>query len=80
MVKVSKIMKLSFFEAQYSIEYHEGKTNPFRLYKHGWKTEYYEDGQRWKKTKIMVDKYANLDSAMLRMMAEREYKIEAYKD
>ena len=80
MAKVSKIMKLSFFEAQYTIEYHEGKVNPFRLYKHGWKTEFYEDGKRWKKTKNMIDKYANLDSAIRRMMEEPEYKFEAYKD
>ena len=80
MAKVSKIMKLTFFEAQYSIEYHYGKVNPFRVYEHGTKPEYYEDGVRYKKTKIMVDKYANLDSAMLCIMGQHNYRYVAFKD
>ena len=80
MAKVSKIMKLSFYNAQYSIEFHEGRLNPFRLYRHGYKPEPYEGGVRFKKTKLMIDKYANLGSAVLRMQQEPEYKMEAFKD
>lgn len=80
MAKVSKIMKLSFCEAQYSIEYHYGKVNPFRVYEHGYKPDPYDGGMRYKKTKIMIDKYANLDSAMLCIVSQRRYRFAAYKD
>jgi len=81
MAKVSRIMKLSFYEAQFSIEFHTGGRNPFRLYKHGWKTVTRPDGSAYpQKTKTLVEKYANLDSCFYCLREQPEYKAEAWKD
>lgn len=76
-----QIMKLSFYAAQFTIEFHEGKVNPFRLYRHGYKQVTTPEGYTYpRKTKKLVDKYANLDSCFCCLKEQPDYKAVAWKD